>query len=307
VSFLDLHVSGQSIWIPYLVLLGLVVGYIAGLFGIGGGFLLTPTLITIFGIPAPVAVGSALSEKCGTSVASFLKYRELRFGEPKIDLIMLGGSLIGVDAGTRLLSYLVSLGTVHTGAGDLPVVRLVLDLTFLILLSLMAIYTFVEVSKSFLSETVRGDVTIPGPLAKLRIPPYVDLPHIGLKSVSVPMLAYLGFFLGVASGLMGIGGGVLLMPVLLYGLGLSARHAAGTGLLLLLATVAMGAFEQGLRGYVDLRLSMCLLIGSSIGSQLGVITTTKVRNRNLRLAFGSLVAATVIIIAVDAWPFRSLI
>src|SRR5512143_1809047 len=102
---------GHPVSLPLLATVGLFVGYVAGMFGVGGGFLLTPILMYGFGVPAPIAVGSALCQKCGTSIASFLKYRHLQRGEPRIDLVMLGGSLLGVDAGTRLLRYLTGLGT----------------------------------------------------------------------------------------------------------------------------------------------------------------------------------------------------
>jgi len=109
----------------------------------------------------------------------------------------------------------------------------------------------------------------------------------------------IGFALGAASGLMGIGGGVLFMPILLYGFGLSLRNAAGTGVLLLFVTVAVGTFEQALRGYVSLELALAILLGSSVGSQLGALTTHVLPNRVLRLAFSVLVALTVVMIAWD--------
>jgi uncharacterized membrane protein YfcA len=115
----------------------------------------------------------------------------------------------------------------------------------------------------------------------------------------VPVLVYIGLVLGLASGLMGIGGGMLLMPVLLYGYGLSVRNAAGTGILLLLVTVAIGTFEQALHGFVSLKLAMAILIGSSIGSQLGALTTYVLPNRVLRLIFAVLVGATAAMITWD--------
>src|SRR6187402_3689131 len=97
---------GHGVSLPALAGLGVVVGFVAGMFGVGGGFLLTLLLMYAFGVPAPISVGSALCQKCGTSIASFLKYRKLGRGEPRIDLVMLGGTLMGVDAGTRLLAAL---------------------------------------------------------------------------------------------------------------------------------------------------------------------------------------------------------
>lgn len=293
---------GHEVSLPLLASVGLFIGYVAGMFGVGGGFLLTPVLMYGFGVPAPIAVGSALCQKCGTSIASFLKYRHLRRGEPRIDLVMLGGSVLGVDAGTRLLGHLTALGTVRIrGGAPTPVVNLVLDALFIVLLSATAAYTARDAWRSFRSDVRRGDRTIPGPLARLRLPPAIDLPSVQLSGVSAPVLAYLGFALGAASGLMGIGGGVLMMPVLLYGYGLSVRNAAGTGVLLLLVTVAFGTFEQALLGYVSLKLAMAILIGSSIGSQLGALTTHLLPNRVLRLIFAVLVAATVVLIAWDLY------
>lgn len=292
---------GHPVFLPELALVGLFIGYVAGMFGVGGGFLLTPVLIYVFGVPAPIAVGSALCQKCGTSIASFLKYRTLRRGDPRIDLVMLGGSLIGVDAGTRLLKHLSGLGTWQVGNGaPAPVINIVLDVLFIVLLSGTAAYTFHDAWHARKRVVPRGDRTIPGPLVtRVRIPPYIDLPEVQLSQVSVPMMAYLGLLLGMASGLMGIGGGVLFMPILLYGFGLSVHNAAGTGVLLLFVTVAAGTFEQALQGYVSLKLAMAILVGSSVGSQLGALTTHYLPNRTLRLIFAILVAGAVVMIAWD--------
>jgi uncharacterized protein len=292
---------GHPLFLPELAFVGLFIGYVAGMFGVGGGFLLTPMLIYVFGVPAPIAVGSALCQKCGTSIASFVKYRTLRRGDPRIDLVMLGGSLAGVDAGTRLLKYLIDRGTWRIGNGPpVPVINVVLDVLFIVLLSGIAAYTFRDAWQARKRVVPRGDRTIPGPLVtRVRIPPYIDLPAVQLSQVSVPMMAYLGFVLGMASGLMGIGGGVLFMPILLYGFGLSVRNAAGTGVLLLFVTVSVGTFEQALHGYVSLKLAMAILIGSSVGSQLGALTTHYLPNRVLRLIFAMLVAGAVVMIAWD--------
>jgi hypothetical protein len=296
---LEIHLHagvGHPVSLIALVFLGLVVGYVAGMFGVGGGFLLTPVLIALIGVPAPVAVGSALCQTCGTSIVSFLKYRHLKRGETRIDLVMIGGSLMGVDAGTRLLTHLSGLGQWR----QVPAVTIVLDGLFIVLLSLITVYVARDAWRARLREAPREDETVPGPLVtRVRIPPYIDLPRVGLKQVSVPMMSCVGFGLGVASGLMGIGGGVLFMPILLYGFGLSIRNAAGTGVLLLFVTVVAGTFAQALHGYVSLRLAMALLVGSSVGAQLGALTTHVLPNRILRLLFAILVGATVVMISVD--------
>ena len=94
------------------------------------------------------------------------------------------------------------------------------------------------------------------------------------------------------------------MPILLYGIGLSIRNAAGTGVLLLFVTVVVGTIEQAMRGYVNLNLAMAILIGSSIGAQLGALTTHYLPNRILRLLFAVLVSSTVVMIGWDLFkPF----
>lgn len=292
---------GHAVSLPALAGFGLIVGYFAGMFGVGGGFLLTPALIYGFGVPPAVAVGSALCQKCGTSIGSFLKFRKLGRGEPRIDMVMIGGSLVGVDAGTRLLTYLDHKGTVHFAHGHpVPLVQVVLDVLFIVLLSVTAWFTFRDAWLARKRLIPRGDVSIPGPLVtKVRIPPYIDLPEVGLHQVSIPMMCYLGFLLGVASGLMGIGGGVLFLPVLLYGFGLSVRNAAGTGVFLLFVTVAVGTIEQSFQHYVSLKLSFAILIGSSIGAQLGTLSAHVLSNRILRLLFAILVAITILMIVWD--------
>ena len=297
---------GHVVSLPALMLVGLLVGYVAGMFGMGGGFLLTPTLMYVFGVPPQIAVGSALCQTCGTSLASFLKYRHLKRGEPRIDMVMLGGSLIGVDAGTRILTYLGTLGKWRMPGGHaVSAVQVVFDVLFLLLLTFTALFIFSDVRRNWREATPRGDRTMPGPLiTRVRIPPYIDLPNVQLKQVSVPMMCYLGFVLGLVSGLMGIGGGILFMPVLLYGFGISARNAAGTGILLLLVTVSVGTFEQALHGYVNLKLALVILIGSSIGTQLGALTTHYLPNRYLRLILMLLVFVVIVMIG---WNLSRLI
>jgi len=286
---------GHVVSLPAIALVGLFVGYVAGMFGMGGGFLLTPALMYVFGVPPQIAVGSALCQTCGTSIASLLKFRHFKRGEPVIDVVMIGGGLIGVDAGTRVLGYLTGLGRWHMPGGHYaPAVLVVFDVLFILMLISAALFIYSDVRRNW-SETVsRGDATKPGPLiTRVRIPPYIDLPNVQLKQVSVPMMAYLGFSLGMISGVMGIGGGILFMPVLLYGFGLSARNAAGTGILLLAVTSSVGTFEQALRGYVSLKLAMVILIGSSIGTQLGALTTHYLPNKYLRLILMLLVIIVV--------------
>src|SRR6201994_4161417 len=117
---LHIDVSGVMVSLPALVAVGLVIGFVAGIVGVGGGFILTPLLSLSFKIPMPIAVGSALCQKIGTTIGSFLKHRQYQHGELRVDFVMVGASLIGVDAGTRLLGILAAAGT-FTNAHGRPV------------------------------------------------------------------------------------------------------------------------------------------------------------------------------------------
>lgn len=294
------HGHAYAVGIVALVILGLATGIIAGMFGVGGGFFLTPFLMYGLGIPPEIAVGSALSQKCGTSMSSFLKFRKVGLGEPLFDIIMIGGSVMGADLGTRIQAALSEAPDIFFGHGlFIRADQLAVDLLFLVMLLITGLSMGREALHAMKTPVLRGDVTIPGPLTKIRIPPYIDMPRVGLKQISVPVLCYLGMFLGVLSALLGIGGGVIFTPVLLYGYGLSARNAAGTGILLLFVTVAYATYRQALHGFVSLPLALCILAGSGFGTIIGTEITMRTKNRYLRLLFAALILLTCLGIVYD--------
>ena len=277
---MTIDVAGHAVFLPALALAGLGVGFVAGMFGIGGGFILTPLLTIGFGIPAPIAVGSSLCQKIGTSAGSLLKYRQYRYGEPRIDWIMMGGSLVGTYAGTAALRALDRKGVVF---GHVPLVNFTIELVYVAML----VATVVATARTI--GTSKRDRTVPGPLARIRFPPQIRLPAVGLQ-VSVPIAVYVGFVTGALSGLLGISGGVALLPVLIYGYGLSMRDAAGTGLIMLLVTVIAGTAEQAWHNQVDLRVALGVLAGSAVGAQLGARATHVWSGRSLRLALCALLS-----------------
>jgi hypothetical protein len=293
-------VGGQSVSLPALTLVGLAIGFVAGMFGVGGGFILTPLLSLSFKIPMPIAVGSALCQKIGTSIGSFLKHRQYQHGELRVDFVMVGASIFGVDAGTRLLALLADLGTFTNAHGrPVSIVTLTLEGIYAAMLLFASSMTLNAVRKHGQKFTVDGLQSTAAPLARVRVPPYIALPSVGIPKVSVIVMAYLGFATGLLSGLLGIGGGVALLPILIYGYGFSIKDAAGTGILLLFATVLVGTFEHALRHNVDLRVALAILAGSSIGSQLGARTTARVSNQVLRVSFAVLLLCTVGAIGID--------
>ncbi len=290
-----LVVDGHAVWLPGIAALGVVVGWVAGMFGVGGGFLLTPLLTVVFGVPLEIAIGTGLCQMIGTATAALLRHRRLGQGEIRFDLLALAGSVLGVGAGARTLGWLETLGSVQIGAGTIPVVRLVAMLSYAGVL-LGAAVVFGRGGRGGLESAAH---TRRGPLARVRIPPLVDLPAARLHDVSATLMAYVGLGLGFLSGLLGLGSGIVLMPLLVYGLGFPLRQAAGTGILVLVTTSIAGTLIHARLGHVHLGLAMTLLVGSTVSAQLGARASRHVATRTLRRVFAGLILLTVLAIAWD--------
>lgn len=291
---MTLFIQGHEVWLPALVLLGIVVGFVAGLFGVGGGFLLTPMLNVIFGIPLPIAVGTGLCLMVGTAVPALLRHRTMRQGELRVDLLMLIGSFLGVHAGTSILGWLESLGAWPIGGHAIAVAPLVVQAGYILLLVTSAAafwgrWRRLERSTDGVDPLMQSRR---GPLAGWSRPWPVDLPAVSLGGVSALSFAYLGLGMGVLSGLLGIGGGIALMPILVFGFGFPLPQAAGTGILALVASASVGTFLHALRGHVDLRLAAALLIGASLSAQVGALATRSIATRTLRRLLSAVLLAS---------------
>ncbi|MCA9596888.1 MAG: sulfite exporter TauE/SafE family protein [Myxococcales bacterium] len=284
-----MDVAGQSVSLPALIALGVIVGFVAGLFGVGGGFILTPLLSVVLRVPLPIAVGSGLCQMVGTATVALLRHRKLGQGELRFDALMLAGSLVGVTTGARVVNALEHAGTTTLFGKSVPVVTPALYGSYVVFLVCCG---FVLLKRS------RGNVEVlsyvrRGPLARVRLPPYVDLPSLPLARVSAIVVAYVGLGLGFLSGVLGVGGGIALMPVLMYGFGFPLRQAAGTGIVVLLVTSVGGTIAHALSGNVHLGLSMVLVIGASVSAQFGALATSKLPAGLLRRGLASLVLLTI--------------
>ncbi len=292
-----MDVAGQSVSLSALLALGVIVGIVAGMFGVGGGFLLTPLLSVLVGIPLPIAVGTGMCQMVGTATVALLRHRKLRQGEPRFGILMIPGALVGVTAGARVVAALEAAGEIVLFERRVALVTIVLYVAFI---------GFLLASAAALSKRAQGNVEVlgyvrRGPLARIALPPLIDLPTVPMSRISAPVVAYVGLFLGFLSGLLGVGGGVALMPILLYGFGFPIRHAAGTGIVVLLVTAIAGTLAHAQQGHVHLGVAMVLLIGASISAQIGAMLTSQLPARVLRRGFVGLVLFTVVTILYDLW------
>jgi uncharacterized protein len=290
-SWLWLDVGGTAVFVPAALVLGAVVGYTAGLFGVGGGFLLTPLLSVFFRVPVEVAVGTGLCQMVGTSLASFLKHRKLRQGEARVAVLLAAGTFLGVEGGARAITALRGWGDFRAG---LPYIDLVAKS------ALAGILLLLSLSSWHRRRHVEPDPPRPGPLARLPLGPRVLLPAVGFAAPAL-VIAYLGLVLGFLSGFFGVGGGIVLFPVLVYGFGFPLRHAAATGLGLMVCTASIGSFTHALRGHVSLPLAMVLLVASTITAQLGALATKRVAPGKLHGGFAVLTLAIAASLIFDVY------
>ena len=275
-----------------LLLLGVMVGTLSGFFGVGGGFLITGGLL-VFGVPPVFAVGTGLALIMGSSIINTLKHRHLGNVDFRLGMLMLIGTIPGVFLAEQLNSALEEAGIVG------PVIRYVYIL-FLGVVGGFIIFDYLrlrrtaklggeEISTASLARRVRGlripphSIWLPGVGS---VPTYVHLPVSGIENLSVFIPVTVGLGVGFFAGLLGAGGGFLLMPALIYGLGVPTTVAIGTDLFQIVVTGSWGTFIYALSHNVDPKMTIIMLSAASVGSQLGTSATRFVEPARIRILFG---------------------
>jgi uncharacterized membrane protein YfcA len=264
-----------------IVALGALTGVLSGMFGVGGGFLTTPLLI-FYGVPPTVAAASAASQVTGASVSGFFAHARRGGVDVQIGSVMVGGGVVGTGIGALLFRLLEQLGQIDT----------VINILYVALLGSIGWLMARESIQAIRAER-RGE-TIPA--RKRRHHPLVaSLPlrwrfyRSGLYiSPLAPLL--LGVATGILTMLMGIGGGFVLVPAMLYILGMSANVVVGTSLFqILFVTMATTMMHALTTKAVDIVLAVLLLLGSVTGAQFGAQFAQRASPVKLRLALAAIV------------------
>lgn len=266
-----------------LASLGLVVGVLTGLFGVGGAFMVTPLLNILFGIPYEQAIASSLSFTIGTSASGVRRHLRLGNYELRSMMMLATGAIGGAFLGARA-NFLLS-----DAMGE-NTFTLTMHGLFAILLVTAALMTALP------SPSARGRKSL---LQRLPIGPHIDLPAANLPGVSVPGAVATGILLGFTSGMMGIGGGVLMVPLLLTVLGLSPHKAVGTSLGVIVISAITGTILYGLKGDVTLWIVMPLLVGSTVGIQIGAAICDRLHPKRLKQYFAVVLFVVAVVVASD--------
>jgi uncharacterized membrane protein YfcA len=270
-----LPIAGQSVNALFIVVLGFLVGLLSGMFGVGGGFLTTPLLI-FYGIPPTVAVASSATQITGASVSGAMVHMRRGGVDLKMAGVMIVGGLLGSFVGAALFRLLQSTGRIDVVIGLLYV--LILGwIGFLMLFDSLKSLGYVKVPAS--------DQPRPRHNRWVASLPFRWRFHGSGLYISPVAPVALGFLAGTLTVFLGIGGGFILVPAMIYLLGMPARVVIGTSLVMILAVSAATTMVHAITTRaVDVVLAALLLAGGVIGAQYGAILTTRLKPDYLRLA-----------------------
>ena len=291
---MDFPSTAGSINPAWLLSLGLSVGILSGFFGVGGGFLVTGGLI-VLGVPEFYAVGTGLALITGSSTINALKHRKLGNVDFRLGLCMVLGSIPGVESAKRLLLYLEGHGLEDEVIHYVYVVVLTCLGAFLI-------YDWLRTGGARRGEEASDEKAEGRWVRRVRaiaLPPRVALPVAGIPGISVWVLIALGFCIGLFAGLLGAGGGFLLMPALVFLLGIPTITAIGTDLFQVMITGSYGALTYALDHKVDLLMALVMLVAASVGSQVGALATRVVDGSRIRFLYAITVLAGSVSLALD--------
>lgn len=277
-----LPIAGIHFNILILLAIGFSVGVLGGFFGVGGAWVVTPAL-NIFGFNMAYAIGTDLAHIFGKSIVATKKHGKMGNIDKKLGLLSIVGSVIGVEVGARNVMWLTSKGL----AG--PVVRY----AYMILLFGLGIYMFYDYFTKDKRLAKKKALELEnGPMApakkKWQIPPMVSFPVSG---VTVSLWVVIGVFLftGWLSGFLGVGGGFIRMPALIYLIGCPTAIAVGTDLFSVVFTGAYGCFTYAVRGRVEIVAAVIMLCGAAVGAQIGVTAVKYIHGYGIRLLFAIMI------------------
>ena len=289
---MQIYLPIAEVSVNAFLLLGLggIVGILSGMFGVGGGFLMTPLLFFI-GIPPAVAVATEANQIVASSFSGVLAHLKRKTVDLKMGSILLIGGLLGAGIGIIIFNYLKSLGQVD----------LLVKLCYVAFLGIIGSLMFIESLRAIL-KTQGG--SIPKKVRRQRsfaqqLPFKIRFRTSGLYiSVIPPVLV--GLLVGILSAIMGVGGGFIMVPAMIYVLGMPTKVVVGTSLFQIIFVTGFTTVLHATTNYtVDIALAVLLLLGGVIGAQLGSQFGTRLRAEQLRILLALMVIAVCIKIALD--------
>jgi uncharacterized membrane protein YfcA len=265
-----------------VVLLGFIGGILSGFIGSGGAFFMTPGMMNL-GVDGVIAVASNITHKFGKAMVGSRKHAAAGNVDKKLAAFMLGTAIVGIQIAVAINSYLFKGAGDGHGAAKGAGANLYISLVFAIILSAVAISMLRDVLKSRGNGEADGgpSMKIAEYLSRLNIPPVINF-EVADAKISLWVLMIVGIATGYLAGTIGVGG-FIGVPAMIYVFGVPTAVATGTELFLALFMGAYGALSYAYQGFVDLRLTMLLYLGSLIGIHLGVYGVKVVKEKYIRV------------------------
>lgn len=288
---MQIYLPIAEVSVNAFLLLGLggIVGILSGMFGVGGGFLITPLLFFI-GIPPAVAVATSANQIVASSFSGVLAHLKRRTVDLKMGTILLIGGLVGAALGVLAFNFLKQIGQVD----------LLVRLCYVVFLGIIGALMFFESLRALRRSRISG----PAPKRRQRgwvhaLPFKMRFRTSGLYISAIPPLL-VGLAVGLLAAIMGVGGGFVMVPAMIYILGMPTKVVVGTSLFQIIFVTAFTTMLHATTNYtVDLALAVLLLVGGVAGAQIGTRIGVKLKAEQLRILLATLVIAVCGKLALD--------
>lgn len=276
---------GIDINVFLLVFISLGAGILSGFAGVGGAFIVMPALIML-GFPANFAVGTSLIWVIGNSIVGAFRHGKLGNVDIQLGLVMILASMGGVEVGVRIVNWVRDIGLAD---------EVVLSISICMLL-VVGLYTLLESIKrkrqldKLLEKggkpppNIRA-TSLSQKLQSINMPPMLHFTKSGV-TISLWIISAVGFLVGTMVGILGVGGGFIMVPALVYLIGLPSFTAVGTSLFQIVFSAAYGSIRHTMSGNVIIFASFIMMVVSSIGVQFGALVTRYVRGVSVRFVLG---------------------
>ena len=297
--YIYMPITGLEIFWPGLLIIGFSVGVIGGFFGMGGAWMVTPGL-NILGFPMAFAIGTDVAHMAGKSIVSTFRHAQFGNVDYKLGVTMIVGTVTGLECGAQIVMWLESIGRVG------PVVRW----AYVVVLLFISVVVFADYRKAVRNREagIMDDMGAVGftwykTLHKIRIPPMMHFRVSGIYC-SMWLPVFVTFVTGVLAGFLGIGGGLLRMPALVYLVGCPTHIAVGTDLFEVMISGLYGTFTYGMKGRVEIWAVFVMLSGAAIGAQIGTVATKYISGYGIRIAFGLTTVACMISVILKQFAYE---
>lgn len=292
---MEFPISGVTISPLFLIGIGFLVGILGGFFGVGGGFIAGP-LMFWSGVPMNFVVGTDLAHMTGKSIVAAKRHRTLGHVDTKLGVVMVIGTVVGVEFGARIVEYLKEEGNVDS----------VIGIAYIFILAVISFFTFWESYRAI--KMIRSDKTglkdiiafssFTKKVQAIELRPMVSFPGSGIERISLWVVLGVGFVAGVLAGSLGVGGGFIRMPLLIYVIGVPTHVAVGTDLFEIVISAGFGTISHAAKGNVDVLMALVMQTGAAVGAQIGAVSTRYFAGPKIRMLFSALPLIGIILVLI---------